>query len=83
MMDFEELLFGVLFTVVALVALFLVVGMPVRYIQHHFDAKSCVVFAEQSGYDTKFVDYNFLQWDCLAHRDDGKWVSRDSLRDMQ
>ena len=66
-----------------LLALVVTVLTPTRFIMHHYDVNSCRIFAEQSGYETKFVDYNFFEWDCLAHREDGKWVSRDSLRDMQ
>ena len=52
-------------------------------IQHHYDVNSCGIFAVESGYQTKFVDYNFFDWACLAQREDGKWVNRDALRDMQ
>lgn len=69
--------------VAGVVALLVVIGIPIRQITHHYDVKSCGIFAEESGYQTKFVDYNFFSWDCLARRDDGKWVSRDNLRDMQ
>lgn len=79
----EDDFFTAVCGLVGIVLVVVVFGLPIRAVRHHYGVNSCGIFAEQSGYDTKFVDYNFFQWDCLAHRDDGKWVSKDNLRDMQ
>ena len=79
----DDDLFMAITAIVGTALLIVGIALPARMVKHHYDVNSCHIFADQSGYDTKFVDYNFFQWDCLAHRDDGKWVSRDNLRDMQ
>lgn len=50
--------------------------------QHSMDQTACTVFADQSGRETKFVDYNWASWDCLTPQSDGKWISTSNLRDI-
>lgn len=42
---------------------------------------ACDSFAQQSGFQTKFVDYTAFSYDCLAERSDGKWISTKMLRE--
>lgn len=70
---------GITAVVVALLALILT---PIRQVGHNLDVTKCRTFHEQSGYETKFVDYNFFDWDCLARTSSGKWVSTEKLRDI-
>jgi hypothetical protein len=57
----------------------LVVGI-MRGFAHPIDASSCQSFGSASGYEVRFVDYNFFEWDCLAKTSSGKWVSATNLR---
>lgn len=50
--------------------------------QHGLDKTSCEIFADQSGRETKFVDYNWGSWDCLTPQSDGKWISTSMLREV-
>ena len=43
----------------------------------------CSEFARVSGYETKFVDYNLMSYDCLAKKADGKWISTELLREVE
>lgn len=52
----------------------------IRALDHHYGVSSCHSFAAQSGYETKWADYNFLYYECLAKTNNGKWVPTDSLR---
>lgn len=56
--------------------------VPIRQIAHHYDVAKCDTFAQQTGYETKFVDYNIADWDCLARTASGKWVSTSQLREV-
>jgi hypothetical protein len=58
------------------------IGIPVRQVQHNLDTSACHGFGQASGYQTKFVDYNFWNWDCLAKASDGKWISTQRLHDV-
>lgn len=71
---------GVVFLIGIAALVFFISGFTViiRYIAHHFDVNSCQTFAQASGHETKFVDYNFFEWDCLVRTRNGKWVPRDS-----
>jgi hypothetical protein len=65
--------------VLVIVALLLAVMLPIRQLIHHYDIADCRNFASQSGYETKFAQYTWWTWDCLAETDNGKWVSKDNL----
>ncbi len=41
----------------------------------------CSSFSQESGYETKFVEYHVLSFDCLAERTDGRWISTSKLRE--
>lgn len=45
--------------------------------------KSCDVFGVISGYETKYVEYTYWNFDCLAKTENGKWLSTSSLREDQ
>lgn len=72
-----------IFVAVGLIIL-LLIGVPVvgiTAIDKHYSRINCVKFAEASGFETKFQDYNFFSYECLAKRTDGKWVGSDKLRE--
>lgn len=71
-------LIGLIATVILVVTL----GIPARQIGHHYSVNNCRIFQDETGYETKFVDYHFFKWDCLAQTKTGKWVSKDNLREM-
>jgi hypothetical protein len=52
----------------------------IRGIAHPMDASSCNGFGKTSGYEVRFVDYNFMSWDCLAKTANGKWISTKNLQ---
>lgn len=66
-----------------LAALFLLVGSGMYF---HGKAE-CRAFERQTGYDTKFevlVSVGLpLSWDCFARQEDGKWIPKSRLRDIQ
>jgi hypothetical protein len=51
------------------------VGGGIRDYQHSQDQQACRVFQEETGHETRFVNYNFWTWDCLTPGFNGKWVS--------
>lgn len=55
---------------------------PIRAIGHNVDNRNCRAFSQQTGRETKFVDYTFLTWDCITPSTDGKWISIDNLREI-
>lgn len=52
----------------------------IRQVAHHTQVEVCRTFAAETGYETKLVDYQWANWDCLAKTENGRWVSTDSLR---
>ncbi len=52
-----------------------------RVVERHYAESACSSFSEQSGRETKFVDYTYFAWDCLTPGADGKWISVEQLRD--
>lgn len=74
--------FTVLASLFSIVLLIVVIGLPGRQIAHHLDVNNCRTFHSQTGYETKFVDYHFLKWDCMAKTQTGKWVSSDNIREI-
>lgn len=55
------------------------VAVGTRQFAHHYDVNDCRAFAAASGYETKFVDYSKLTWDCLVLTETGKWVRKDAV----
>lgn len=43
--------------------------------------EACAVFEDESGRDTKFVEYTHWRFDCLTPTDGGEWISTFNLRD--
>ena len=41
--------------------------------------QSCLSFSYQSGYETKYVEYTYFRFDCLAKQSDGKWISTENI----
>jgi hypothetical protein len=56
--------------------------LPIRQIDHNLTVSKCHTFAEASGYQTKFVDFNFFSYDCLGKTSDGRWIPTDRLHDV-
>lgn len=54
----------------------------IRQIDHHFSVSACSSFHAASGYETKFVDYNLMSWDCLGKTANGKWISVANIHDV-
>ena len=81
MLNDDEWVFALLAAVGSLLLVALIC-LPVRQVYHHYEVKQCHQFSEQAGYTTKFVDYNFFSWDCLAQTKTGKWVGYEKLRDV-
>lgn len=44
--------------------------------------QSCTAFQTTSGYETKYIEYTYFRFDCLAKQDNGKWISTESLRSV-
>jgi hypothetical protein len=51
-----------------------------RQVDHHYKQSTCPERGEVMGRPTKFVDYTFWSYDCLAQADDGTWLSVDKFR---
>jgi hypothetical protein len=51
----------------------------VRQFVHHFEVNGCRGYAAASGYETRFVDYTPMTWDCLVRTDNGHWVPSKQL----
>ncbi|QRY51814.1 hypothetical protein [Mycolicibacterium septicum] len=81
--DFIDFLFAIV--VPGLVALVVIGGLAtgiMKLVVEPVDRSSCAAFAEASGRETKFVEYNFFEWDCLTPQSDGKWISTSMLREV-
>jgi hypothetical protein len=65
-------------TVVLGAALMLIL-VPVSY---HFDTIECQNFEKQTSYKTKMVRYYWTSWTCMAEIEDGRWLPKDQLRDI-
>lgn len=44
--------------------------------------KSCPKFSESSGYETKYVEYTYWNYACVAKTKGGKWIDSSLLRDI-
>jgi len=40
---------------------------------------SCVRFAAETGYETKYAEYTYFRFNCLAKQSDGKWISTENI----
>jgi hypothetical protein len=67
--------------IITILIIILLIGGACRT-GRYFDKRSCYSFGQQSGRETKFVDYTFFSWDCLTPTTDNKWISIDNLRDI-
>lgn len=65
-----------------LVSIFIAFFTVYRYVDHHMETQECKKFAQVSNYETKFADYNWFLFECLAKTADGKWVPKSQLRDV-
>lgn len=36
---------------------------------------ACYKFEAVSGFETKYVEYTYFHYDCLAEQEDGRWIS--------
>lgn len=84
MFDIDEhpilTMIGISVLVLAIVAIGVVV---VAQLFRPISVNQCNKFAEVSGYETKFVDYNIVSYDCLAKKADGRWISTEKLREIE
>lgn len=76
----DDLIEFVVIPVTIFVTSFVLLFGVTRQWGHHVDVSECTAFGAASGYETKFVDYNFWDWDCLAKIDNAKWVEARNLR---
>ena len=65
---------------VSIIVLVLLVIILVRQIDHRLQVSSCREFSVQSGYETKFAEYNFARYECLVGVPSGKWVPIGNIR---
>jgi hypothetical protein len=71
MEDFYKIL---LFVLVVIAAFFWLGDMFARSVER----QACMVFSQESGRETKFVEYGFAAYDCLTPQKDG-WISAHNL----
>lgn len=65
------------------IVLFIVVFLlGARAVSIHYDKAGCHTYATQTGRETRFVNYTYWSWDCLVRSTDGKWISKDQLREF-
>lgn len=69
-------------TCVVVVAIISGMLFPIRALKHHLDVSRCDQYTETTGFETKFQDWNFFKWDCLAKTNNGRWVPIDKLREV-
>ena len=68
---------------IILVVLFMsAVMIPTVFIKRHYAQINCSQFSLQSNREVKFVNYSFWKWECLTPTKNEKWISVDSLRDV-
>ena len=48
----------------------------------HFTKVNCVAFQRETGRETRYAEYNYWNFDCLAKTSDGKWLPTDRLREV-
>lgn len=51
-------------------------------ISRHVDRNNCHKFATNTNRTTKFVEYNWFQWECLTNTSTGRWIPIDQLREF-
>lgn len=77
---------GIGFFVAVVIFIAVVIGLPVmiiRGIDHHYSAANCPKYGQQYNRETKFADYNYFSYECLAKTSDGKgWLPVTQLRDV-
>lgn len=56
--------------------------LGIRQADHHIEVSACRTFGQTSGYETRFVDYNFVKYECQAKTSNNKWIPSDNLRDI-
>jgi hypothetical protein len=71
-----------LVTVGFIIAAVVLCSVGIRQWVHNIDSSACVLFGHASGFQTKFVDLNYVRWDCFAQTDSGKWVSTKNLHEV-
>lgn len=65
-----------------LAALGFVLVLIIVPINKHVDMSNCHKFGINTSRTTKFVNYNWFQWDCLTHTSTGRWIPIDQLREF-
>jgi hypothetical protein len=49
---------------------------------YYGDRASCNGYQNQTGRETRFVNYWLLSWDCVVRSSDGRWVPVDQVREV-
>ena len=57
--------------------------VPINLLASHYDRIACQQFATNANRETKFVRYNFWQWECLTPSPDGKWIPTSALTQIE
>ncbi len=73
---------GVVVFLSLVILLSLSIPLGIRMWDHNNQVTVCRRFQEETGYQTKFVDYNFFYYECLLKGSDGKWIPADKLREV-
>ena len=82
-MDKDFVLGGIAILLVC-VALITGLVLGVNAFDRSQQQKACIAFSQQSGRQTKFVEYTYWSRDCLTPSSDGSgtWISAYNLRDI-
>lgn len=75
-MDYETKEFIKLFT--GLLSLIFIVSFGIISLIKWQERIRCDGFERESGFETKFVKYNGVNFDCLVKQNDG-WISAENL----
>ena len=54
----------------------------VTVIDKHYTKINCAAFERETGRNTRYAEYNWWSYDCLAETTDGKWLPTDNLREI-
>lgn len=47
-----------------------------------FQGSSCDAWSRATGRETRHVQFNAFEWQCMVKLDDGSWLERERLRDV-
>ncbi len=73
---------SVIGSLLAVVIGFGLVGVGLRAWDHNLSVKKCEQFNASTGFATKFVDWNFFNYECLVQNTSGRWIPLNQLRNV-